>query len=105
MTESGGKTSGLERSEPSSKPKMLGRNTTMKTVTAAISAIRFRFISSTPCAPVNRHGVVNQESYGEGLATRTGPKSYGVVREDGLEASTKKTGRASSRERSAVPAT
>jgi hypothetical protein len=28
-----------------------------------------------------------KESYGEGLATHTGPESCGVVREDGVEAS------------------
>lgn len=40
-----------------------------------------------------------KESYGEGLATHTGPESCGVVREDGVEASTgERAGRVFSRE-------
>jgi hypothetical protein len=42
-----------------------------------------------------------KESYGEGLATHTGPESCGVVREDGVEASTgDRAGRVFSRESS-----
>lgn len=41
-----------------------------------------------------------KESYGEGLATHTGPESCGVVRENGAEALTGvRTGRVFSRER------
>jgi RNA-directed DNA polymerase len=41
-----------------------------------------------------------KESYGEGLATHTGPESCGVVREDGVEASIgERAGRVFSRER------
>jgi hypothetical protein len=40
-----------------------------------------------------------KESYGKGLATHTGPKSCGAVREDGAEASTgERAGRVFSRE-------
>ena len=41
-----------------------------------------------------------KESYGEGVATHTGPKSCGIVREDEVEASIgERAGRVSSRER------
>ena len=41
-----------------------------------------------------------KESYGEGVATHTGPESCGVVREDAAEASTgERAGRALSREK------
>ena len=41
-----------------------------------------------------------KESYGEGLATHTGPESCGIVRKDGVEASIgERAGRVFSRER------